>query len=1080
MNWNFSAWSIRNPVPPILLFSVLVILGWVSFVTLPITKFPNIDIPLVMVNITDQGSAPSELESQITKKVEDAIAGITGVDHMQSDVSDSVSRTVVRFKIEINSDRALNDVKDAITKIRADLPRTINEPIVQRLDAESQPIITYGIGSLGMTPEQLSWFVDDTVLRQIQGLAGVGRAERIGGQTREIHVLLKADRLMALGISAADVNAQLRATSLDESGGKGQIAGSEQMIRMLARATTIAELGATKIAISGGRQVRLDDIAELSDGWQEPVSFARLDSKPVVTMTVYRANGASDVSVAATVDAKIADLAKQYPDVSFSKIDDSVYSTYSSYSNAMHSLIEGGLLAVAVVFLFLRDFRATIVAAIAMPLAAIPTFWAISVAGFSLNMVSLLAITLVTGILVDDAIVEIENIVRHMQMGKSPYRAAMEAADEIGLAVIAISFTIIAVFVPVSFMGGIVGQYFKQFGLTVAIAVFISLMVARLITPMMAAYLFRSHGHANKTEGWIIRSYTGVLKGTLKWRWLTFAGGVVFAVLAIKSAVYLPQGFMPPDDQSRLVASFELPPGVSLDETARVTDKVTRTLKTIPEVKDVFVLGGTSPTGTLELRRARIAVHLVHKAERTRSQKQVEGDVTRLLSTIPDIVFYMVNDRGQREFTMNIEGSDISKVNQAAFDLQRAMANSPIFDHPSAAASYDRPELRIVPKLDVAADLGITPDAISNAIRVATTGDFDANLPKFKLGIRQIPIRVQIDTAIRQDAAALAAIRVPTAKGKSVPLEAVADIRYGVGPSAISRWDREDRVEVGSAMAPGHATGEAAQFVEQYLKTHPMPAGVHPENSGDTEIQHDLFASFGKAMGAGVMMVFVVLILLLGNIFRPITILATLPLSVAGVVLALLATHNPVSMPVIIGVLMLMGIVTKNGIMLVDFAVEREKHGMSQHDAIIDAGRKRARPIVMTTIAMVAGMAPAAIGAGEGGEFRSPMAIAVIGGLLVSTVLSLVFIPSFYTIMDDLGRLVGKVLGWAIRPNIVDEDQVVVAGRHGEASHSAGHAPAAAELGLPGQRLHLVSAAAHEKARRPGPTTDGDLAEAAE
>jgi multidrug efflux pump subunit AcrB len=493
------------------------------------------------------------------------------------------------------------------------------------------------------------------------------------------------------------------------------------------------------------------------------------------------------------------------------------------------------------------------------------------------------------------------------------------------------------------------------------------------------------------------------------------------AVMAIRSAGSLPQGFMPPDDQSRLVASVELPPGVSLADTMKVTDAATIALKQIKEVKDVFVLGGTSPTGTLELRRARLSIHLVHKDQRSRSQKMIEGDAGRILAGIPDIVYYFVNDRGQQEFTVGIQGNDGPKVNEAAFWIQGQMKRSPLFRNPTALAAYDRPEIRIVPKLDEAADLGITADAISSAIRVATTGDIDSNLAKFRIGIRQIPIRVEVDTATRTDAAALAAIRVPTVKGQSVPLEAVADVRYGVGPSSIARWDRERRVVVGSFMAPGHASGEAGDFIAKLLKEHPLPAGVHPANTGDTEIQADVFAGFAQAMGAGIMMVFVVLILLLGNIFRPMTILATLPLSIAGVVIALQMTQNPISMPVIIGILMLMGIVTKNAIMLVDFAVEQEKHGMSQREAIIDAGRKRARPIVMTTIAMVAGMMPAALGEGEGGEFRSPMAIAVIGGLIVSTALSLIFIPSFYTMMDDLGGLVGKLLNWAIKPNKADE-----------------------------------------------------------
>ena len=1044
MNWNFSAWAIRNPVPPILLFVVLCVLGWVSFESMPITKFPNIDVPVVAVTITERGSAPAELEKQVTKKVEDAVSGVTGVKHMKSDITDGQSVTGIEFRLEVNSDRALNDVKDAIAKIRADLPRTIDEPIVQRIEVENQSIMTYGASAPGMTPEELSWFIDDVVVRQLQGLKGVGRVERIGGVAREIRVSLDPDRLMALGVTATEVNRQLRATSTDLSGGKVEIAGDQQAIRTLASSDRIADLENTRIALSGGRQVRLGDLGKVEDLWEEPKSFARLDGNPVVSFSIYRAKGASDTVVQKVTADRVKQIAEKYPDVKFSVIDDGVYSTYGNYLSAMHSLIEGAALAVLVVFIFLRDFRATLVAAIAMPLAAIPTFWAMSVMGFSLNLVSLLAITLVTGILVDDAIVEIENIVRHMRMGKSPYRAAMEAADEIGLAVIAITLTIIAVFAPVSFMGGVAGQYFKQFGLTVAVAVFFSLLVARLITPMMAAYLFRSHGHEEERDGFVMRAYTWLLQRTLRWRWITLALGLAFAVGSIMSASTLPQGFMPPDDQSRLVASIELPAGVSLDETARVTDRAMRELKQIPEVKDVFVLGGTSPTGTLELRRAKMTVHLVRKTERNRSQKQLETVVAGVLSKIPDIRYYFVNDRGERELAVGIQGNDGDAVNRVAMELVSGMRKDPIYSNPTAATAMDRPEIRITPKLDVAADLGVTPETISEAVRVATIGDNAGNLAKFKDGLRQIPIRVQLDITSRADPATLADMRVPTAAGKTVPLSAVADIAFGQGPSAVERYDRERRVTVGSAMAPGHATGEGLNHLMALVAQKQLPAGVHLQSTGDTEIQAEVFAGFAQAMGAGIMMVFVVLILLLGNIFRPITILATLPLSIAGVVLALQASQNSVSMPVVIGILMLMGIVTKNAIMLVDFAVEREKHGVPQYEAVIDAGRKRARPIVMTTIAMVAGMIPAAMASGEGGEFRAPMAIAVIGGLIVSTLLSLIFIPSFYTIMDDTGHLVGKILGWLLRPNRPDEPvgEAASAGHgaaHQDETHAAGH-----------------------------------------
>ncbi|MAP18689.1 MAG: ABC transporter permease [Aurantimonas sp.] len=1125
MNWNFSAWAIRNPVPPILLFFVLVALGISSFINLPITRFPNIDVPVVAVTITESGAAPSELETQVTKKVEDAIAGISGVKHVTSTITDGSSVTAAEFRLEIDTDRATNDVKDAVAKIRSDLPLTIDEPVIQRIEVENQSIVTYAAASPGKTPEQLSWFVDDVVIRALQGLNGVGRVERMGGVEREIQVRLDPDRLAALGVTAGEVNRQLRSTNVDLSGGRGEFGGQEQAIRTLSSADTVQGLAETRIYLRGGRQVRLAELGEVVDNWEKPRSFARLDGRPVVAFSIYRSKGASDTTVADRAAEAVAKLAAANPDVTFSKIDDSVTYTYGNFESAMETLAEGALLAVIVVLLFLRDWRATAVAAITLPLAAIPTFWAMDLMGFSLNLVSLLAITLVTGILVDDAIVEIENIERHIGMGKKPYRAAMEAADEIGLAVIAITMTIIAVFSPVSFMGGIAGQYFKQFGLTVAVAVFFSLLVARLITPMLAAYFFHAHavggpsfgrllrrrlmllaplaglaigvlfaiaflpsagpdnpvagalgpyaamvpalsfdqatelslfvmagavglaillaylGMPHPTEqsdGLLMRAYTRFLRVTVRWRWITLAVGIGLFALSIDAVKYLPTGFIPKEDASRIVVSLELPPGSTLETTRAVTDDAVASIRELPEVRSVLVIGGASPTGTLEVRRAALTINLTRKFERTRSQAQLEPIIDAKLAAIPDIRSYYVNDRGERELSVGILGDDGAKVSAAAADLEAQMRRDPIFANPSAMASFARPEIRIVPRLDKAADLAIAPDAISETVRVATIGDVGANLAKFNVGTRQVPIRVELRESARQDLSTIRNLRVTTGTGASVPLDSVADIGFGQGPSTIDRYDRERLVKVGTSMAPGYEIGQGSERIMSLPAVKNLPPGVRIQEVGDAEIQGEVFAGFASAMSAGIMMVLVVLILLFGSVFLPLTILASLPLSVGGVVGALLLTHTAISMPVVIGILMLMGIVTKNSIMLVDFAVEQEKHGMPQTEAIIDAGRKRARPIIMTTLAMAAGMVPAAMATGEGGEFRAPMAIAVIGGLLVSTVLSLIFIPSLYTLMDDLSHTVGRLFRWLVRPNASDDGDAT-----GEVPAAPAHAVAA-------------------------------------
>ncbi len=1018
MAFNISGASIRNPIPSLVLFTVMLVLGIFAFQALPITNSPNIDIPVVTVQVTESGAAPAELESQVTKKIEDAVASVNGVKHITSTVTDGVSLTQIELRLEISSDRALNEVRDAVSTIRAELPRTIDEPVIQRLDFSSQPIQTYAASAPGMTLEQLSWFVDDTVARDLQGLPGVGRVQRIGGVTREVRVTLDPDRLSALGITAGAVNAQVQQTSVDMAGGRGELGAREQIIRTLAGATSIQGLADTRIVLPGGREVRLQDLGTISDGAEEPRTFARLDGKtPVVAFRISRSKNASEVDVARRVSDRLHRLSAAHPSVRYRLIDDNVRYSVGGYNSAMEALVEGAVLATLVVLVFLRDWRATMLSAVALPLSVLPAFAVMLAMGFTLNFISLLAITLVTGILVDDAIVEIENIVRHIRMGKNPYDAAIEAADEIGLAVIAITLTICAVFAPVSFMGGIAGQYFKQFGLTVAAAVLCSLLVARLITPLMAAYLLRPHEAADEREGPMVRAYTRFLAMTLRHRGLTLLAGLLLFALSIWSTSLLPTAFIPPEDQSRAVLALELPPGSRLDDTRAKTNEIAARFQTIPEVTSVFVIGGTTPTGDDdEVRRAEMTVNLLPKTQRRRTQKQIEGELSRKLAEVSDVRGYYVNGRGDRELSLTVLSNVPEALERGVGRLEGAMRRLSGFSNVAANTGLNGPQIFVTPRADEAARYGISTQMISEAVRIATLGDIAANLAKFRDGDRLIPIRVQTEVALRRDVNAIEALPIVGATGLAVPLEAVADVTMGQGPTSIQRLDRQRAVVLGADLAPGLALGAALDKVNALPEAQSLPAGVHIQNGGDAEIMDEVFSGFAMAMGVGLMIVLGLLVLLFRSVFQPLTVLLSLPLCLGGVILALLLTGQPISLPVAIGILMLMGIVTKNAIMLVDFARERQAQGVSRRDAIIDAGRKRARPIVMTTLAMVAGMVPSALSLGDGGEFRAPMATGVIGGLIVSTVLSLVFVPSLYTVMDGLSRRVGNLLGRLISP----------------------------------------------------------------
>ncbi len=1016
MNTNISAWAIRQPVPSLVLFAVLMILGWFSFNQLAVTKFPNVDIPIVSVNVQQPGAAPSELEAQVTKKVEDAISSVNGIKHIISAVSEGQSLTTIEFRLETDTDRALNDVKDAVARIRSDLPRTIQEPVISRLDVVGLPIMTYAVSSTNMSLEQLSWYVDDVITRKLQGVKGVGEIERIGGVKREIRIELDNDRLLALGITAGDISNQLRRVSSDVTGGRSEIGGREQAIRTLAGARSISELANMVLTIPGGRKIRLRDVGTVQDTAEEQRRFARYNGRPVVGFGIKRAKGASEATVSERVKAALVKIRKDRPDVQIKLIDTKVKYTVGNYEAAMKTLIEGALLAIVVVFLFLRDWRATLITSLALPFSIIPTYFVMDALGFSLNLVSLLGITLATGILVDDAIVEIENIVRHMRMGKPPYRAALDAADEIGLAVMAISLTIIAVFVPVSFMSGIAGQYFKQFGLTVAIAVFFSLLVARLITPLLAAYFMRNNHNKVEKEGLVMRAYVRVVGWSVRHRFITVIAGLAIFAASIISIQLLPKGFMPAIDEGRLALSIELPPGSRIEDTIAKVDAISRRLQQMPEIENIFVDGGKIGLGAPEVRLAQMTIALIHKTKRKRTQKQMQAAISKAAREFPDMRFWFINENGQRAVSLGVSGTNVEAAEKVAVALTSQMKRISLISNVVSTAALDRPEIRIVPKFDRAAELGVTTEALAAAVRVATIGDIDANLAKFNAGDRLLPIRVKLADAARQRYDIISNLRVRAAGGKSVPLAAIADIRLDQGPSNIARYDRVRRIAVEADLAGTDALGEALKAIFALPAAKNLPPGVTVKESGDAEIMGEVFAGFAKAMGAGLMLVLAVLVLLFGSLIHPITIILSLPLSIGGVIMALYVNNQSMSMPVIIGMLMLMGIVTKNAIMLVDFAIERMQAGMTRAEALVDAGRKRARPIVMTTIAMVAGMVPSALGLGDGGEFRSPMAVGVIGGLLVSTVLSLIFVPAIFTLMDDVGRFFWFLFGRFVGP----------------------------------------------------------------
>jgi multidrug efflux pump subunit AcrB len=1006
---NISSWAIRNPIPPIMLFVMLTMIGTLSFFQMKITAMPDISAPMVQVFVSQPGGAPTELETQITQKVEGAIAGIGNVKSIASFIQEGGSFTNVEFHLGTPVDRAVNDVRDAVTKIRSDLPDGIQEPQVSRIDVEGGAIAYVAVRSTAMTLEELSWFVDNRISKRLVAIPGVAQVSRGGGVSREIRVDLDPVRLQAYGITAAQVNSELRQLNLDAPGGRTEISGAEQAVRVLGGARSALDLAATRIALPGGREVRLSDIADVRDGQSEQRTIARLDGRQVTSFGLFKAKGASDVTVYEQMNAELDALKAENPGVEFVELFTTVKYTKAEYSSAMTAMVEGAILAVIVVFLFLRDWRATVISALAIPLSAIPTFWFMDLMGFTLNTISLLALSLVAGILVDDAIVEIENIVRHMRMGKSPYQASIEAADEIGLAVVATTFAIIAVFLPVSFMPGISGQYFKQFGLTVSVAVFMSLLVARLITPLFAAYFLKAHGVKAHGEGPLMQRYLGFLAWTIHHRWLTVAAGALSFVLTIFLFMQMPTAFQPDVDSGTSQLRVELPPGAKLADTDRAVQAAQAILRRQPEVKQVVEFVGDDG----EVRTANLYIDLVPAGERTVSTKEFERRVAPEMAVVPDArVTFMSQGAGfgGRDITIMLAGDDPALLDRTARAVEREMQGLSILREARINGDLDRPEILIRPRLDQAAELGVSVAALSQTIRIATLGDIDQNLAKFSLSDRQIPIRVSLRESSRSDIAMLENLPVPTASGGWVPLKSVADISFGTGPTKIRRYNQTRRITL-EADLNGVEFGPAMQAINRLPTMANLPDGVAQVKFGQAEVMDELVTNFIVAVISGIVLVFAVLVLLYRRVLPPFVNMGSLLLAPLGAVIALILTGHIISMPVYIGLLMLLGIVAKNSILLVDFAIEEMRAGVDRETAIIDAGHKRAQPIIMTTVAMIAGMLPIALGLHGDASFRSPMAIAVIGGLALSTVLTLLIVPAGFTLADDIERWIAPRLG---------------------------------------------------------------------
>ena len=1042
MSFHLSSWSIKNPVPIIVTFLILSIVGITSFLSLGINDSPNIDIPAVSITITQRGAGPTELETQVTKKVEDAVASLDSLDKIISTVSDGTSFTFIEFVLGTDANQATNEVRNLMAQIRQDLPQDINEPIVQKLKFAGGSIMTYAVASEKQSVEELSNLVDRTIIPDLLNVDGVGQIKRLGGRDREIRVDLNPNRLQAYGITATEVNQQIRQSNLNLPGGRSEIGGSEQNVRTLGSAKNVRELRNYPIILNNGDTVALSNLGKVADGFAESRQTAYLNSQPVIAFSIKRGSGSALVEVEEKVRREVEQLkTKLPPDIQFQLIFTRAEAIRDTYKATITALVLGCLLTVVTVGIFLRNWRVTVITGAALPLSIIPTFWVMKFCNYTLNEMTLLALALAVGNLVDDAICIIENIDRHLQMGKKPFTAALDGAKEIGLAVVATTATIVAVFIPVSFMGGIPGQFFQPFGITVSVSTMFSTLVAVTVTPMLSAYLLKSKPRAvhrpqsnlgssslqafapGKNNSKYLSSaknhpvprhklsssspiydqvrpqpYRHLLHWALGHRVTTLILAVAFFCGSLQLIPYIPKGLFDGGDRSLSIIQVELPPGSKLNDTEIITHKINSLLEQNLAVDSVFTTVGKDN----KVNSAELFVNLISKEERELTQSEFQAEMRKSFAQIPGARISFLSQSARSSFkdvSLVFKSNNIQSLTRLGSDLEKQIRDIPGLVDIVSSLSLVKPEIIIKPDPQRAANLGVSVQSIAQTASLALIGDNESNLAKFNLSDRQIPIRVQLQPDQRNDLETLKNLRIPSKDGNLIALNAVADIRIGSGPAEIKRFNRSRQVTI-EANLQGISLGDALTQIRALPAMNPLPSDVQEEPAGDVKVMRDIFSGFLGALGLAIICIYAILVLLYNNFLYPLAILVALPLSVGGALLGLLIMQKELGLFALIGIVLLMGLVTKNAILLVDFALVGLQQGKSQVKAVIEAGTSRLRPILMTSVSTVAGMLPIALELGADGEVRSPMAIAVIGGFTTSTLLTLIVVPVLFTYVD--------------------------------------------------------------------------------
>ncbi|SHJ69647.1 efflux RND transporter permease subunit [Propionispora hippei] len=1006
--------SLKRPVFATVTILALVVLGLFSYISLNVDEYPDVEIPVVAVTVSYPGASPEQVKSKVTQKVEETVSVVPGVDHITSTVKEGSSVTVIQFTMETSAATAAQDVRDKVGRLQGVLPDDAEAPVVTRFDPSETPVASIALTGKA-SQRELTILAQDTVAERLEAVNGVAAVNVQGGLDREIQINLDSNKLAAYGLTIPEVTNSLRNENMETPGGKVTDGNRETSLRTMGSLTSPQAILDLPVARRDGVQLFVKNIASVADTTKSVTSITKLNGSPAVGLDIMKQSGSNTVEVVTNVKKELETIKKDLPPgVEISLVRDNSKNINDSIHDVLFNLIFGGVLAVGIVFLFLGNWRSTMIAAIAIPTSIITSFLAMKALNFTLNTMSLLALSLAVGLLIDDAIVVIENIVRHLEMGKDKFKAASEGTAEIGLAVTATTLTLVAVFLPVGMMTGIVGQFFKQFGITVAVSVLVSLFVAFTLTPMLSAkYLNNSHGEAATSRlGRFWEHWNGKFDrateryGTFLSYALEHRGKVMLiaAALFIGSLVLTPllgSSFIPDSDSGELTVSADVDPGMTPEAVGVIADQMADTIRSLPEVTMTYANSDNSSINIL--------TKLTDKGQRKRSDNDIIVDLRQKLDGMTGVQVSVSKKSGMssgKPVSLVIQGPSLDKLSELAEQVEQIVASTPGAVDVTSSYEAGKPDVQIVVNRDQASDLGVSTSNIASTLQTMFNGTV---VSQFKEDDDAYDIRLILAPGDRKSLSDVNNIylagsnRDKDGQTVMVPLSQVTQTVYATSPTQIKRYDRQDQVTI-SANLKGVTLGDFNTALNKQLSNVALPEGYQFVATGQSQQMKDAFTGIVMALALAVLFIFFVLAAQFESYIDPFAIMLALPLAIIGAILGLLAAGSTISMMSLIGVIMLMGLVTKNAILLIDFAKQSMEKGVARNQALVDAATVRMRPIMMTTMAMIFGMVPLALGIGPGAETRAPMAHAIIGGLITSTILTLVVVPVVYTLLDDVKR----------------------------------------------------------------------------